>query len=93
MILDSAVRPSSHLPSNIPTSLKSDTDYYMQLRKQMCELMAYTRCYIARYVLLCVEYMAFFIATAMKTSNLNNGNNCLFAEFLLMRIASGCWVI
>jgi hypothetical protein len=56
MILESAVRLSSHLPSNVATSLKSDTDYYMQLRKQMCELMAYTRSYIARYLLLYVKY-------------------------------------
>lgn len=50
MILDSASRLSSHLPSNVSTSLQSDLNYYMHLRKQICELMAYTRCYIARYL-------------------------------------------
>jgi hypothetical protein len=56
MILDSASRLNSHLPSNFSTCLHSDIDYYMQLRKQICELMAYTRCYIARYLLSPLKY-------------------------------------
>ena len=48
MLLDSASKLNSHLPTNISTSLQSDVDYYMELRKHICELMAYTRCYVAR---------------------------------------------
>jgi hypothetical protein len=51
MILDSASRLNSHLPTTVSAHLQSDVDYYMQLRKEICELMAYTRCYIARYSL------------------------------------------
>jgi hypothetical protein len=48
MLLDSASKLNSHLPTNISTSLHSDANCYMQLRKHICELMAYTRSYVAR---------------------------------------------
>jgi len=48
MLLDSASKLNFHLPTNISTSLQSDVEHNMQLRKHICELMAYTRCYVAR---------------------------------------------
>jgi hypothetical protein len=48
MILDSASKLNSNLPPKITTSLQPDVDYYMQLRKHICELMAFTRSYVAR---------------------------------------------
>ncbi|PNF31542.1 hypothetical protein B7P43_G00781 [Cryptotermes secundus] len=78
MILDSALRLSSHLPSNVPASLKPGTDNYMQLRKQICELMAYTRSYIARVL---ADENSIWLLGNLITSLSEN----LFALRLLLR--------